>query len=230
MKFEKKLYWGIAILGLLFFGVYYTLLGLGLLQFYRPQSDNMMPNIKPKTLVATWKQSHFQRHDLVALYDTCLAIPGHREAVRENYLGRIVALEGEELQIKGGQVYINGSISKQPYQTRNHYLMSKTNYEALKSKIPRPADAVSMSEVWVALDDQEAEEVKKMAPDLKLRDFPLTDMVSLWGQKWSIHEFGPVTIPASHVFILCDFRSNAEDSRFRGFVPLEDVHAKVIFP
>ncbi|HLP95783.1 MAG TPA: signal peptidase I [Saprospiraceae bacterium] len=230
MKFEKKLYWGIAILGLLFFGVYYTLLGLGFLQFYRPQSDNMMPNIKPKTLVATWKQSHFQRHDLVALYDTCLAIPGHREAVRENYLGRIVALEGEELQIKGGQVYINGSLSEQPYQTRKHYLMSKTNYEALESKLPRPADIASMSEVWLALDDHEAEELKKMAPDLRLRDFPLADMVTIWKKDWSIHEFGPVTIPPGHVFILGDFRSNAEDSRFRGFVPLEDVHAKVIFP
>lgn len=52
------------------------------------------------------------------------------------------------------------------------------------------------------------------------------DLVNLW----SIFKFGPVTIPPGHVFILGDFRSNAEDSRFRGFVPLEDIHAKVIFP
>lgn len=45
--------------------------------------------------------------------------------------------------------------------------------------------------------------------------------------KEGIEEY-PYRIPEGHVFILCDYRTRAEDSRDYGPVPMEDVEAKVI--
>lgn len=38
--------------------------------------------------------------------------------------------------------------------------------------------------------------------------------------------FGPVTVPASHVFVMGDHRDHSFDSRFWGFVPYEDIIGK----
>jgi signal peptidase I len=41
--------------------------------------------------------------------------------------------------------------------------------------------------------------------------------------------FGPVTVPAEHYFMMGDNRDNSEDSRFWGFLPREHVKGKALF-
>jgi len=78
-----------------------------------------------------------------------------------DYVKRVIALEGETVQLIGGKVYIN----KQPLE-ENH----------------------------------------KMNP--------------------SYDDFGPVTVPKGFLFVLGDNRGNSEDSRYFGFVPVQNVLGK----
>lgn len=43
-------------------------------------------------------------------------------------------------------------------------------------------------------------------------------MPKLWNQLWTMDNFGPVTVPPGHYFVLGDNRHGAADSRFRGFI------------
>ncbi len=80
-----------------------------------------------------------------------------------DYIKRVIALEGETVQLVNGKVYING---------------------------------------------QPIEENHKMYP--------------------SYDNFGPVKVPQGHLFVLGDNRGNSEDSRYFGFVPVQNVLGKAL--
>ncbi len=77
-----------------------------------------------------------------------------------DFIKRIVAMEGDTVQIKDNQLYLNGKVLKEPYLEEN-----------------------------------------------------------------SVNDYGPVTVPENHYFVLGDNRANSRDSRYEdvGFVAYEDL-------
>ena len=49
------------------------------------------------------------------------------------------------------------------------------------------------------------------------------------GRPWDLREtYGPVTVPADHLFMMGDNRDNSQDSRFWGFMPLSYVKGRAM--
>jgi signal peptidase I len=42
-------------------------------------------------------------------------------------------------------------------------------------------------------------------------------------------QYGPVTVPAGHLFMMGDNRDNSQDSRYWGFLPQEYVKGRALF-
>jgi len=113
-----------------------------------------------------------------------------------HYIKRVIGLPGDEVNIKGRDVYINGEKVNQVFEA--NYIYDENGIEI---KTDRYLDTISDNEFDVIYKDGSLNTTKG-----KL-DFPLT-------------------IPDGHVFVLGDNRDNSYDSRFWGFVPLGNISGK----
>lgn len=97
--------------------------------------------------------------------------------LKQDYVKRVIAQEGERIQIRDKQVFINDRPLTEPYKVH----IEKTIYSREGS--------YSYDEV--------------------IRD-----------------NFGPVTVPPGHCFVMGDNRDNSYDSRYWSFLPLDNIKGR----
>lgn len=117
------------------------------------------------------------------------------------FIKRVIGLPGDKLNIKGRNIYINGKLSDQKYTGEYEY-----NYEN---------ELKTMDEYSVRMDDNSF----KVIYDSKVPE------------KSKFKLSFPLVVPDNHFFSLGDNRDNSYDSRFWGFVPIENIigRAKYIY-
>ncbi len=114
----------------------------------------------------------------------------------ETLIKRLIALPGERVEMRNGQLYLNSlPVDRDDPQ-----------------HIVRPAQGRSRG-----LD--RAIQFSEMLPNGVVH--PIHEMTS----HGALDEFGPVTVPEGHVFVMGDNRDNSLDSRWTGlgFVPIENL-------
>jgi signal peptidase I len=95
----------------------------------------------------------------------------------KDFVKRVIALEGEKVEVKDKQVFVNDKPLDEAYKVHiDSHVISKNDF-------------------------YNYEEV--------IRD-----------------NYGPVTVPAGHFFVMGDNRDNSMDSRYWGFVPLTSIKGK----
>jgi signal peptidase I len=107
------------------------------------------------------------------------------EDPERDFIKRVVALPGEQIEVRHKRVYINGRLLEEPYA---HYLEQ-----------PPPVP----EEIESGPDSQAA------AGDVR-------------------ENYGPVTVPPKHYFVMGDNRDNSQDSRYWGFLPRDYVKGRAL--
>jgi len=110
-----------------------------------------------------------RRHDIVVFK--------YPKELTKDYVKRVVGLEGEKLEIKNKQVYINEQPIAESYKVHDD-------------------SRVFTKDGYYHYDDA-------------IRD-----------------NFGPIVVPPGHLFVMGDNRDNSEDSRYWGFLPLDNIKGR----
>ncbi len=132
---------------------------------------NKMAYVRPSFQLedALLPHKHLKRKDIIVF-----KWPGD---LTKDYVKRVIGLEGDTVEIRAKQLYINDEPIDEPY------------------KIHKDSQAYSKDDAY--------------HDDLAIRD-----------------NFGPIVVPAGHLFVMGDNRDDSADSRTWGFVPLANIKGR----
>lgn len=143
------------------------------------------------------------------------------------FIFRLVASEGDTLEIRKGIVYVNSINVDEEYTLKHLYKIHFNDLPIFEKNIKPtdyvyPSNQLKTDSLLVFLPDA-------IAKQGKTRRFitPITEhnqfIEETYNFFWNKDKFGPLVIPKNKLFVLGDNRDNAMDSRFIGLVAKEDV-------
>jgi signal peptidase I len=119
------------------------------------------------------------------------------------YIKRVIGIAGDKVEIRNKNLYIND-------QTVNRDPLS-------------PADA---EKILLALDDSKYSHTSLELYRERLDQADHTIMLDK--NNYLGDSYGPITVPADHLFVMGDNRDFSNDSRFWGFVPMKNVKGRAV--
>lgn len=157
-----------------------------------------------------------------------------------NRIYRLVATEGDIVEIKKGILFVNESNFDEIYNLCYSYKVSNSNYLKLKEKDVINEKINETLSYFLSDDDKENVIItltKKNAVEQNIQHKRVIDTINAYNkyiseaykQDWNKDNFGPLKILKDHFFVLGDNRDNAEDSRFIGQVGKEKLKGVVVF-
>jgi signal peptidase I len=166
-----------------------------------------------ETFIVT-KISNFERNDLVVfdIYSNNYQLPpdeetGQHQKHWEKRIYRLIAFSGDTLQIKNGDIFVNGKSFPFPEQgMRDYEILSDKRIPALDEKEiyevnMRRED--SGFRYTTALTNEEVKAFENMCDIISVKryisnhnDISIPMAVSASGLKWTVDNYGPLRIPA----------------------------------
>ena len=139
------------------------------------------------------------------------------------YFHRLAALPGDTLEIRRGQLFVNGQNLDKNLHLMHAYLLPTASFSQLPPTVV--ADTFSLDRlaapdsvrVGLADDDVNQYHLPASRTVLAASYFDYT-IHKQYNHAWNQDNFGPVVIPADSYFVLGDNRHNSLDSRYTGLV------------
>lgn len=154
------------------------------------------------------------------------------------YVQRVCGIPGDIIEMKNGTLYVNGENFDKDFKLKAFYRIDKSDYEnshfnfdSLASEADNNIIPATDKFVLANLND---DEVKALTKEISIKRFnpERTDDIFTWlpeKNNYSLDNFGSLTIPPDHYFVLGDNRHNVLDSRFTGYISKSNIKGVVLF-
>lgn len=206
-------------------------------QIYRIPTPSNEPTIMPGRIVFTSIFKKPVSGDFIAYKsenkDSLLP-----EDYGSTHLHRLIAKEGDSIQMKDGVCFVNGKNTDFNRNLLHNYIIDKKfihqipNATELEMKGELRFLGETIFEVFLTTNEITelnkkgvvTEMILKKRGELSFDEFKWMRNDSLW----SVDNFGPLKIPKDCFFVMGDNRHNALDSRYVGFIKKENFRGSVL--
>ena len=195
----------------------YVMLKTHTLESYIVPTNANEPGIKMGSLVMASKFKKPERFGFICF--------DHDDFVRGEkgiFIYRICALEGDKVEIKHGTTFVNDKNIDSIISVKHSYRVENQLISRLvESQLLKETDVLPISGLYsiVDLEDKQVDDKKIDFVKRVYATQPNKEIAKVYGHDWTTDDFGPVTVPKEHYFVLGDNRNNACDSRYLGFIP-----------
>lgn len=149
-------------------------------------------------------------------------------------VSRLVAKEGDTVQLKDGVFYRNGKNGDQDLSLKFAYEISELGNEQLVKQLLEHKEVESTvnpdSSYSLFIEDGHdlisEHQLRRKKDGVGYID---ETILKQFGKPWNKDHFGPIVVPKGKLFVLGDNRDFSEDSRFIGCIDEEDVKGVLCF-
>lgn len=146
---------------------------------------------------------------------------------------RVCGVEGDIVEIKNGQLFVNEKLIDTLIQTKHFYKLSAGNYEKVKDILKVDEMTIMSAQgdsLIIPIDDRTASAHNLSTSRIVFsKDHDDAGIFAVFSKHWNLDNFGAVKVPSGKYFVLGDNRHNALDSRYSGFVDKKDFVATVLW-
>lgn len=221
VKTRNKVYLGVikALKGVWIFFIPYALLRMFIIDYHFIPSESMLPNLKVGNLVWVDKlKTTYNKNDVI-VFDS--PFDSHSQ-----YIKRIVATEGDTIELNNNQVTLNGKAISDP-------VVSTQEYKAITTSDNSEGNTqIGSDKILINVKYNGIYHYYENDDSVNVLTYPLTKHngkeIHILPACGSIEANAvKCIIPKDHYFVLGDNRGNSLDSRYWGLVRKSDIHGVV---
>ena len=196
---------------------------------YKVVSSANEPTLKVESLIWSSNFKSPQLFDFISFksFDRV----NNKEGV---FIYRLCGMPGDKIEIRDAVLYINGKDVDKSLNLAFCYKVTSNKAIILKDdNIISPFDSYNfgLDSACVFLSAKQLEEANLLQLQKDILPKTVTDnyVKKVFNNDWNPDQFGPITVPQNHFFVLGDSLRNAEYSRYIGFIAKEKIIGTLLF-
>lgn len=200
------------------FGVYIILRVVGVFQMYKAEGMSSAPEILPGDWIFASNLKEAKGLDHICFEQTYSGFPPGI------WIKRLVALEGDKLELVDGVLFVNGKNQDKKLNTIHSYWVDTKALPQIEkiTKLEDYFNPMTLGDsTMIYIED------KEVLAYMNAREVSIIGGESYLFQefnpKWTKNNFGPIIIPKNKGFVLGDNRDGSIDSRHIGCISLEQI-------